>query len=91
MKIHGAVYGVGEGLTGRCYAFPTLDQDLNKLTHTELLCSVIGLRECATAHPELVFLLTRVGCGLAGFSEDYMRSLFAEYALPSNIKMPEGR
>lgn len=84
----GAEYGVGEGLTGRCYAFPTLDYNLNQRTDAELTESIVKLIDTANANPELVFLLTKVGCGLAGYPEQYMHSLF--YEMPLNIVKPEG-
>ena len=86
----GAEYGVGEGIAGQSYAFPTLDENLAKLSECELLSSIRILRATAEALPEKVFLLTRVGCGLAGFTEDYMKSLFARIELPSNVIKPEG-
>ena len=95
MKCFGARPGVGEGLTGDCYAFPTLNADyvlrilqLNKRTHGELWKSAEKFIQFATAHPDLTLLLTKVGCGLAGFSEEYMKSFFVD--TPSNVVKPEG-
>jgi hypothetical protein len=83
----GAKLGIGEGLTGQCYAFPTLDRKLHKRSHGDLQESCRLLFECAGQHPEKRFLLTKVGCGLAGFDESYMRSLFVN--APENIILPE--
>lgn len=80
----GAVWGVGEGLTGLCYAFPTLDEDMQRYVHFEMLASLQTFCRCARAHPELTFLLTKVGRGIAGYSEDYIRGLFVD--LPENVK-----
>lgn len=87
-KHFGAEYGVGEGFTGRCWAFPTLDAGLRQRTLVELRRSVEYLYGAARANPLLTFLLTKVGCGLAGYSEDTMRALFVDS--PSNIRKPEG-
>ncbi len=83
----GAKWGVGEGLTGQCYAFPTLDGRLRKLTVPELRASVERLYACCAAHPEKRFLLTKVGCGLAGYPEDLMHGLFSEH--PHNLILPK--
>lgn len=84
----GAEPGVGEGLTGQCYAFPTLDDSLRKLTMRELQASRDRLYLIAGLNPELTFLLTRVGTGLAGYGEQEMADLFA--GAPGNIVTPPG-
>ena len=90
----GAKLRVGEGITGQCYAFPTLNTDfsygdlrLRKRSYEELLESALKLFKCAQEHPNLTFLLTKVGCGLAGYEEEYMKLFFAES--PSNVVKPE--
>ena len=83
----GAQYGVGEGLTGQCFAFPTLDERLMRLSRADLVGSVMLLYDCCNRHPDKLFLLTKVGCGLAGYPEEYMRSLFIDP--PENLILPE--
>ena len=83
----GAVYGVGEGVTGQTYAFPTLDGQLRKLPHWRLLEATTNLFYEAHLRPEDTFLITKVGCGLAGYEEEYMRSFFL-YPAP-NMVLPE--
>ena len=94
MDQFGAQYGVGEGLTGQCYAFPTLDAYFRKLPLDTLREGVSNLIETAEANPHLTFLVTKVGCGLAGFSEgtmiDVFDGVFCEYGIPENIVLPEG-
>lgn len=82
-----AGWGIGEGLTGQCYALPTLDENMQKFSHEEMLSIVSAFYRCARAHPELTFLLTKVGCGIAGYLESYMKSLFAN--APANVIKPE--
>lgn len=84
----GAIYGVGEGITGRCYAFPTLTGSLGHRTQAELEASRDLLFETARAKPDNIFLLTKVGCGLAGYAEATMRELFLN--APANVIKPEG-
>jgi hypothetical protein len=83
----GAEQGIGEGLTGRCYAFPTLERDMNKRGDRGLNRSIDRLYATARALPEKIFLLTKVGCGIAGYDEEYMKSLFVD--APRNIIKPE--
>lgn len=83
----GAVYGLAEGIAGRSYAFPTLDGRLGKLSHGRLLLSAANLFLDCDTYPELTFIVTKVGCGLAGYDEEYMRSFFL-YPAP-NMVLPE--
>lgn len=85
----GAVYGVGEGLTGQCYAFPTLGVKLGKRTRAGLETSRDTFYAVACSHPELTFLLTKVGCGLAGYPEEQMIRLFSTDC-PENVVKPDG-
>lgn len=84
----GAQWGVGEGLTGRCYAFPTLNADFSKVTKTQLKESRRKLYQCANENHDKLFLLTKVGCGIAGFSELDMVKHFTN--APENIRKPDG-
>lgn len=79
----GAEWGVGEGLTGMCYAFPTLNADMQRFDYIEMVNVRAAFYRCARAHPELEFLLTPVGTGIAGYSKEYINDLFL--SLPSNV------
>lgn len=87
-NMFGAVWGCGEGLTGQCYAFPTLDGRGNRREEVELIVSIKKLYECATENPHKTFLLTKVGCGIAGYQEEYIRGLFNKIEAPLNIFKP---
>ena len=43
----------------------------------------------AKAHPELHFLVTRIGCGIAGFSDEEIASLFKEAIELTNVSLPK--
>ena len=86
-KQWGAEDGIGEGLTGQCYAFPTLDADLQRRSQEDLEWSVKELYRVARANPDKTFLLTKVGCGIAGYAEGFIRNLFLN--APANIELPE--
>ena len=83
----GAAEGVGEGLIGTCYAFPTLTMRFRRRHHSGLVRSRDKLYSTARALPEKQFLLTKVGCGIAGYDEEYMKSLFRD--APKNVTLPK--
>ena len=68
----GAIMGQAEGIQGQSYAIPTLDKDMQKVTGNELIVSLRNFKHYADEHPELTFLLTKIGCGIAGFDTNYM-------------------
>lgn len=79
----GAEWGVGEGPTGRCYAIPTMHGGLDVIRPY-----VEDFLNYAKKHPMQRFLLTRVGCGIAGFKDSEMAPLFAEAIDIPNIAIP---
>ena len=84
----GAINGVGEGLMEQSYAFPTLDRSFQKRSRNKLMVSVYKLYMTCKQNPNKEFLLTKVGCGIAGFEEKFMAKLFRN--APSNLVSPEG-
>ena len=84
---YGAVYGQGTGRTGNAYAIPTKDGNLHVLSIEEIRSHVTSFVEYATAHPELTFKLTRVGCGLAGYKDSQIAPLFK--GIPTNVLAPD--
>lgn len=83
---YGAVPGVGMGRTGNAYAIPTKDWHLQPLPLTAIAIHVARFIDYAKEHPELVFEVTRIGCGLAGYADDQMAPLFRE--APENCELP---
>ncbi len=79
----GAVYGQGEGLQGQSYAIPTM-----QMTIPEIKWHVEQFIQFADQHPEMTFLVTRVGCGIAGFSDSQIAPLFAGAYSLSNVYLP---
>lgn len=75
----GAEWGVGAGRTGQCYAIPTMHGGVD-----DIKPYVDEFTEYAKAHPNNRFLVTRIGCGIAGFTDDEMAPLFKEaWKLPN--------
>lgn len=85
---HGAVYGVGAGRTGNSYAIPTKDARLRTLPLEQIASHVADFLAYARAHSELQFEVTRVGCGLAGYTDAQIAPLFQ--GAPGNCQLPNG-
>ncbi|GAB0154576.1 DUF4326 domain-containing protein [Marinobacterium sp. BA1] len=83
---HGAVAGQGIGLAGDSYAVPTMNRMLRALPLATIKHHIADLIECAQAMPERTFMVTRIGCGLAGFTDDDIAPLF--YDAPPNMQLP---
>jgi hypothetical protein len=67
----GAIWGQGVGLQGQTYAIPTMFN-----TAEEIKPYVDEFLTFAKAHPELKFLVTEIGCGIAGFTPKDIAPLF---------------
>lgn len=80
----GAIQGQGIGLQGKSYAIPTLLNEINKIKPY-----VDDFVEYARCHSELKFLVTRIGCGLAGFSPLQIAPLFIKAREIKNIYLPK--
>lgn len=83
---HGAVYGVGVGRTGNAYAIPTKDGRLSILPLSDIKVFVLAFIGYAQHHPELTFNVTRIGCGLAGYTDAQIGPFFK--GSPSNCVLP---
>lgn len=81
----GAVWGQGVGLQGNSYAIPTMQGGVE--TIKPYVDEFIAF---AKEHKELQFLVTRIGCGIAGFSVEEIAPLFKEAQSMENIWLPEG-
>lgn len=76
----GAVMGQARGLQGQSYAIVSMD-GLDALGD-----EVRVFLEFATAHPELTFLVTEIGCGIAGHTPTQVAPFFS--GAPSNVQLP---
>lgn len=85
---HGAEYGVGQGPTGRAYALPTKDKFLGSLPLFVIAHHVREFLRYAQLNPDLLFEVTKVGCGLAGYKEPQIAPMFSE--APPNCILPDG-
>lgn len=79
----GAVWGQGVGLQGQSYALPTMQGGVETIAPY-----VDEFIEFAKEHSELKFLVTPIGCGIAGFSPRDIAPLFRAAIDVENICLP---
>ena len=85
----GAKWGQAKGLQGRTYGIPTKDASIRRtLTIEEIKPFVDEFIEFAKVNPKLIFLVTEIGCGLAGLKPKQIAPLFSECKNLSNIYLP---
>ena len=80
----GAVWGCGVGLQGQSYAIPTMQGGVETIKPY-----VDDFIDFARSHPDLFFYVTRIGCGIAGFTDAEIAPLFAAARAIPNICLPE--
>lgn len=80
----GAVWGEGVGMHGRTYAIPTMQGGVDTIKPY-----VDDFILFAKEHRELTFLVTRIGCGIAGFRDEEIAPLFREAICVENIILPK--
>lgn len=80
----GAVNGQNFGLQGHSFAIPTTNVSLREIAQY-----VHKFIEFAKQHPESKFLVTRIGCGIAGFTEEEIAPLFKEAQKLDNVYLPK--
>ncbi|WP_221659252.1 A1S_2505 family phage non-structural protein [Bacteroides salyersiae] len=84
MNKWGAVWGQGTGLQGQTYAIPTMQGG------TETIRPYIDqFIKFAQNDPERTFLVTEIGCGIAGFRPADIAPLFKNAINIPNIWLPQ--
>lgn len=79
----GAVWGQGVGLQGQSYAIPTMQGGVETIKPY-----VDQFIEFARECDQNTFYVTRIGCGIAGFTDEEIAPLFdAAYDL-YNVRLP---
>lgn len=79
----GAIWGQGVGFQGKSYAIPTMHGSVDSIKPY-----VDDFIAFAKSNPEYKFLVTRIGCGIAGFADDEIAPLFKEALPMENIFLP---
>ena len=80
----GAIMGQGIGMQGQSYGIPTMQGGVDTIRPY-----VDELISYAKAHPEKHFLVTPIGCGIAGFEPEDIAPLFDEARMLHNISLPQ--
>ena len=81
----GAIMGQGVGLQGQSYAIPTMQGGVETIKPY-----VDEFIEFAKQHQNFTFLVTRIGCGIAGFTDEEISPLFENAHEVGNIILPAG-
>lgn len=86
---HGAIYSIPRGPQGGSYAIVT--KDLSKGTRSiplvQIRQEVLMFLGYAAGHPNDIFNVSPIGCGLAGYTPEEIAPMFKD--APSNIILPE--
>lgn len=82
----GAIRGRGEGIQGDSYAIPTKETWRRRLDLQEIEQNIKRFIKYAKEHPELHFIVTAVGCGLAGYKPAQIAPMF--FTAPKNCDLP---
>ena len=80
----GAIWGQGVGLQGQSYAIPTMQGGVETIKPY-----VDDFIEFAKVHSEYKFLVTRIGCGIAGFTDAEIAPLFSDAIDMVNVILPK--
>jgi len=83
MDHFGAEWGVGEGMTGQTYALPTMEGVESFSAAASRFISY------AKQHPDKTFLVTPVGCGIAGYKTAEVALMFYEAMPLDNVYLPQ--
>lgn len=91
-QMHGAEYGVGFGRTGDSFAIPTKKENLETLSAPFVQWYVWKFMDYAKNHPGTEFFITRIGTGLAGYTDEQIAPMFKmhpnRFPLPQNCMLP---
>lgn len=82
---YGALYGQGEGRQGQSYAIPTKDAQMQTLHLSEIENAIRRFAAYAAEHRREVFMLTPIGCGLAGHAPNQIWNAFHRVKLTGNV------
>ncbi|GAP69280.1 hypothetical protein BA6E_10922 [Bacteroidales bacterium 6E] len=83
MDKFGAIYGQGVGLQGQSYAIPTMQGGIETIVPY-----VDEFISFAKQHPDKFFFVTRIGCGIAGFTDQQIAPLFKGALELENVALP---
>jgi hypothetical protein len=82
--------GVGEGRTGMAYAIPTKADPYTTLPLHDIKEAAAAFFKYVREHQDETFFLTRIGCGLAGYTDEEIAPLFYRIWIPQ-LKKIDGK
>lgn len=88
LEKHGAILGRGIGLQGNSYAIPTKETPARSLDLVQINKFVADFLNYAYYTPEHTFMVTAIGCGLAGWKPCQIAPLFRLARDIRNVKLP---
>jgi len=84
----GAKWGQGVGLAAKTYAIPSKDYQVKTMKLIDIYQYVLEFIDDAKVYQDNQFLVTKIGCGLAGIQLDVMANLFKTAIFVENISLP---
>ncbi len=85
----GACRSVPAGRAGQTYAIPTKPVDVRaRLTLHDISKYVEDFITHAQGNPQDEFLMTAIGCGLAGYTTEQIAPLFRQCVTMPNVRLP---
>ena len=79
----GAIHEQGIGIQGQSYAIPTMQGNIDTIKPY-----VDEFIKFAICHKEMKFLVTKIGCGIAGFKVSEIAPLFFDCIEIENVYLP---
>lgn len=86
---YGAIWGQGFGLQGETFAIPTKNWYIQTLCLQDIAFYVRRFIIFAKGETKLIFLVTKIGCGLAGLTVEQVAPLFRDAYGVKNIVLPK--
>jgi hypothetical protein len=85
----GAINGQPIGLQGDCYGIITTSFNEQPVTEIFIKHQIEMLYHFAETRPDLTFLMTKIGCGIAGYSIETIADMFSDFPKIKNIILPK--
>jgi hypothetical protein len=84
LQLHGAIFGKSYGHYGNSFAIPTKSELIETMNIERVRDYVTGFIAYARGHRHLTFIVTRIGCGRAGFKDREIAPMF--FDAPKNCQ-----
>lgn len=88
VEYFGACWGIPKGIQGQSYAIVTLDESMRKVSPSYILEQLVELNNFASGNPDKEFLVTPIGCGIAGFAIEDISKLCQLVKWSENVILP---